>query len=818
MRKKFLCQFTPCCYQTDCFKRLLRHTWDKHALSPNFKYICNISSCTRSYTNCQSFRRHLKSSHTWFYETNFQTENKDLLEDEADRDGVLESDIDSSEITLDDIYDDLQQQDDLNYDDIIAEFLLELRETFNVTTDTTCFISEKLQTILNIDRAQFSKLIKSSLEKNQQNFEMDYETKTILLSESLFSRSCSRFIGKKALTQYIKKKACYVEPQEVAIGFDEIKQKNDTVQYIPVLETLKIVMSHEDVLGTVLQSRQSTNGRLYSFNDGAVYKGNKLFSAVKNALELVLYHDDFNVINPLGNKVSKYKVSAFYFVIGNLPSKYRCRLKDIHLAVLSPASLIKKYGYASILDPLLKDLKILEAEGINISIDNIRHTFFGTVSMMVADNLAAHAIGGFYCNFSTVKRFCRFCLAVRTSLNDTCQSELRTVESYQNQISSVEIDPSLCSTYGLLKNSCLNSLEYYHVTNGLPPDLAHDVLEGFAKDISKNVIVHYIKEKSITLEDLNATIISFPYSEVDKKNKPQPIHTQSLATLKNKQTASEMWNFLRLLPFYIGNLIPANDERWINFITFLDIVDRLCAPSFSGPELIVLSHMIDEFFEVYLELYPDEDLKPKTHFIRHYPEMIRKFGPLIKTLRFESKNGQMKSFANNNKNKKNLCQSLAKKHQMLMYLSYKETFLLEKRKSQAIGSLETTVECLVASDRELIENVCSVREDSMLIEAKAIIEDGHRYSRNEAVILDFVDDEYVFGKILKVFIVDNVVYLMCNVLVTECYNSHFHAYEVCDGYTNMLVEINKLFDYHPLGLYKLLDRFYVIMRYHVPFE
>ena len=107
---------------------------------------------------------------------------------------------------------------------------------------------------------------------------------------------------------------------------------------------------------------------------------------------------------------------------------------------------------------------------------------------------------------------------------------------------------------GPVKNSCLNSLEYYHVTNGLPHDLAHDVLEGFAKDISKNVIVHYIKEK-ITLEDLNAIIISFPYSEVDKKNKLQPMRTQSLATLKDKQTASEMWNFLRLLPFCIDQFL-----------------------------------------------------------------------------------------------------------------------------------------------------------------------------------------------------------------------------------------------------------------------
>ena len=37
-------------------------------------------------------------------------------------------------------------------------------------------------------------------------------------------------------------------------------------------------------------------------------------------LEIILYHDDFNVVNPLRNKTGKYKVSAFYFVLGNLPA------------------------------------------------------------------------------------------------------------------------------------------------------------------------------------------------------------------------------------------------------------------------------------------------------------------------------------------------------------------------------------------------------------------------------------------------------------------------------------------------------------------
>ena len=41
---------------------------------------------------------------------------------------------------------------------------------------------------------------------------------------------------------------------------------------------------------------------------------------------------------------------ALYFVIGNIPVKFRFCLNDIKLLTLSPVSLLKNYGYAEILD------------------------------------------------------------------------------------------------------------------------------------------------------------------------------------------------------------------------------------------------------------------------------------------------------------------------------------------------------------------------------------------------------------------------------------------------------------------------------------
>ena len=107
-----------------------------------------------------------------------------------------------------------------------------------------------------------------------------------------------------------------------------------------------------------------------------------------------MYHNGFGTVNPLGNKVSKYKISAFYFILGNIPSKLRSN--DINLLLISTALFVQKYGYSEILQPCLDDLCKLEAKGIKVNFENTAYLFKGGVSMVVAGNLAAHALGGFF--------------------------------------------------------------------------------------------------------------------------------------------------------------------------------------------------------------------------------------------------------------------------------------------------------------------------------------------------------------------------------------------------------------------------------------
>ena len=68
--------------------------------------------------------------------------------------------------------------------------------------------------------------------------------------------------------------------------------------------------------------------------------------------------------------MSKYKVSAFYFVVGNISNKCWSCLEDIHLALLLPSPLVMECGCGKLLTSLLEDVCKLETGGLTIKFEN----------------------------------------------------------------------------------------------------------------------------------------------------------------------------------------------------------------------------------------------------------------------------------------------------------------------------------------------------------------------------------------------------------------------------------------------------------------
>lgn len=160
------------------------------------------------------------------------------------------------------------------------------------------------------------------------------------------------------------------------------------------------------------------------------------------------------VVNPLGTSKLKHKMCAVYWVIANIPSKYRSTLNSIQLALLCNTSTVKECGYAKVLQPLIYDLKILEQNGVYI--ESLGASVKGTILYVAADNLGAHPLAGFLESFRSDK-FCRFCLA---STGDTQQQEvhsgffqLRDKDSHDRQVQEVREDTTLTQAYGV-KRAC----------------------------------------------------------------------------------------------------------------------------------------------------------------------------------------------------------------------------------------------------------------------------------------------------------------------------------------------------------------------------
>lgn len=59
----------------------------------------------------------------------------------------------------------------------------------------------------------------------------------------------------------------------------------------------------------------------------------KILSMDQFTVALILNVDDFEVAKPLGTSKQKHKMCAVYWVIANIPAKYRSTLNSIQLAL-----------------------------------------------------------------------------------------------------------------------------------------------------------------------------------------------------------------------------------------------------------------------------------------------------------------------------------------------------------------------------------------------------------------------------------------------------------------------------------------------------
>ena len=808
-QQRFQC--TRCRYSTREYNRLLRHYEFVHSHEDYFQVTCGVDNCVRVYKSVICLKRHINRFHRHF--------GRVQLNDNVPVDVNLDYLVMGGEIDGDDNNDGNHNHGDYDYNKRMATFMLTLREEYK-TSEAGCeYAINEMSNLLQLNNEQFASKIN---EQMQQNGAVNINVADVMHGQNTQAiGGCESVSTMNKLHKYVKNHMNYISPEEHILGYNDAGTR-ETMQYIPLLENLKSLLCHEDILTQILTNRQSQDAKRRDYCDGRIYKSCALFRDNPTALQIIYYIDDFTLTNPYRDRSKKYKISGQYYTLGNLEPKYRAKLDTMQLSILCRTSYIKKYGLNAVLQPLLRDVAVLETEGISFEYEGREFNFFGTITFISADNLGAHNIARMPENFSTSLRQCRFCNVTKHNMfqqYDETYFQRRTIRTWNQHATIGEQNQAFAKLYGIKDHSPFNELQHYHVATGLPSDLAHDLFEGIVPEICETMLRQFVADGHFTFGRLSDIIRQFVYSEVDRDN-VVPVLGLTEATFRIKFTQAQTFCFAKLLPIMIGTHVPHDSRHWDLFLELIEIIEHLFSPSFTQEDIMFIRGLIQGFNDMFDDVMQAERTKPKRHYMIHYPSQMMDFGPLsyCTTMRFEAKHEQFKDFFRKNKNRKNPCKSLAERHQSRQALLQSKSNILDANTLPKIfGNKEFFTVFLPADISQLIVNVAG--DVPSITSARKVTMSGTSYIEGSAVAICVNDDDnlqYVFGEIQHIFMVNNIPYLCCHILNTDQYSRHHHAYILSDTNTYELKVIGELLDHNPMGIYTVNNSKAVIPKYHIP--
>ncbi|XP_055715103.1 uncharacterized protein LOC129809293 [Phlebotomus papatasi] len=451
-------------------------------------------------------------------------------------------------------------------------------------------------------------------------------------------------------------------------------QQPVTFAKISLIETLKFVFNlpQTQTLKYSLDENEHDSTLIKGFHDGSVFKTN-FNNLNKNELIFIsLYFDEFETVNPIGTKIGKHKIGAFYFNICNVQRGQNSKLDHIYLFALIKMEDLKNSDFNDVVKVLIKDLKKLENEGVEINWNGSIKNIKGFLLNICGDNLGLNHLLGFKKNFNS-DYFCRICLCKLDEIQYKFREEdfsMRTKETYENDVSKLGNNSD--HIRGVRENSLFNDLQYFHVVKNPSIDIMHDVLEGVAQ-YELNLFFNYlIDHKHNTLHEINSLISSFNFAFEERRNLPSPIRLKG----KNHigQNASQCWTLLVNLPliFYshFKNYTDPSLKQVCQLMILLIKISRIIfSYEIKTSSINELKTLIFEHHSLLKKNFPNFLLKAKHHHMIHYPSIILKMGPLVNTwsMRFEGKHSCLKTFAKSSKNFKNIPKSLSIKHQEVLY-------------------------------------------------------------------------------------------------------------------------------------------------------
>lgn len=288
-------------------------------------------------------------------------------------------------------------------------------------------------------------------------------------------------------------------------------QKKDSFQFVSLTKTLTVLLSNEEVSKNFkeCQNELLKNDSIYFLNE---------FWRRDKTLRILLYYDEIEIKNPLGDASCIYKLGMFYFTILNFSRKNNSKLKNIFTVAACYSDDIKKYGMNKILDKIKTEIIELETNGIKIN----NETYYASIAQFCGDNLAVHQVFGLKCAFIG-ENMCHLCNASSENIQNNfylSSYASKTKEIYEQKIKELEINPENALKFGIKSKCMLNEIGHFHTTQNYLFDLTHDLWEGIIPLELSLIINNFICDKYFSIEFINSRILTFNYGMIHSKNKP----------------------------------------------------------------------------------------------------------------------------------------------------------------------------------------------------------------------------------------------------------------------------------------------------------
>ncbi|KAI7811169.1 hypothetical protein IRJ41_011241 [Triplophysa rosa] len=725
---------------------LVRHLKLIHAYYPGKKLNlkCAQNNCKHSFMTYAGFRKHLSSVHRNDYLDQIVTENQtDEANEQIEIVSDLNNDVEIPETSSNDKRRGTETQE------MCASIIARLQNSGVATSVVTSVVSDMEELVHEIH---------SNIKREVINLLPADDFATTSKIEHCFDNLDNRFSKLKFNSRL----------NRVTRTYDQIPV-TDKLIYVPLLDTLQFIFRNSEI-NEHMSNPSKSNGVYKDFCDGSYYKNHPLFSKQPYALQIQLFFDEFESANPLGSKHGIHKIGAIYFILRNFPPKLNSSLMNIHLLSLFHAQDVKNYGFDAILQPLVKDLKVLESSGIQVPFS--KEPLFGTVAQVTGDNLGMHTLLGFMESFSA-HYFCRFCLVDKKTSQSVFSEDdtnvvLRNKALQEQHYVDLLTDPTISSSFGVKRTCLLNDLKYFHICDNYAPDIMHDILEGVGQYEIK-LFLEYLSG-IISRQDICNRIYSFNYGYLERKNRPTRLNLDQEGNGIGLN-AIQTFCLIRNIPLIFGEIVCEGNKYWHLLLLLLQIINIVFSPVITEGMTYYLKHLIVDHHSLFKELYPQRNLIPKHHYMLHYPRCIRKIGPLVQvwTMRFEAKH---KFFKNCVKNFKNITKSLALKHQYAIAYHWEslpfrnvEYGPLKTLEVEDVPYRDIFIEKYPNSDRDI--TVTSWLRHS-----------GTEYHTDLLVCTKMEKDLPIFSKITDIVLIDDQNILVTKDFETVGFVEHLHVYHV----------------------------------------